>query len=121
METVNVVAEPLYDMKQLEEIAGGNRDFLSALAKIYLDTIPSASKEMVEATKVGEWDKASKLAHKLKSTVDNLNMRSIQTDIRSIELDAKNKANTEVLKRLALKVDSVIGKVAEQLKEEFAL
>lgn len=121
METANVIAEPLYDMKQLEEIAGGNKDFLNALAKIYLDTIPCASKEMVEATKAGEWDKASKLAHKLKATVDNLNMRSIQTDIRSIELDGKNKANTEVLKTLALKVDSVIGKVGEQLKEEFGL
>lgn len=121
MQTDTLIAEPLYDLKQLEELAAGNRDFLSALAKIYLDTIPQASAELVEATKAGEWDTASKLAHKLKSTVDNLNMTTIQQDVRSIEWDAKNKANTEVLKSLALKVDSVINKVAEHLKEDFGL
>jgi HPt (histidine-containing phosphotransfer) domain-containing protein len=113
--------EKLYDLKQLEEIASGNNDFLTALAKIYLDTIPDTSAEMVQATKSGEWDKASKLAHKLKSTVDSLNMHSIIKDIRSIEVDAKNKVNTETIKNLAIKVDTVIKKVAEQLKSDFSL
>ncbi|MDQ6814923.1 MAG: response regulator [Bacteroidota bacterium] len=115
------VVENLYDLKQLEEIAAGNSDFLIALAKIYLDTIPAASAEMVEATKCGEWDKASKLAHKLKSTIDSLNIHLIAKDIRSIEIDAKHKVNTEVLKRLAVKVDTVIKKVAGQLQVDFGL
>ena len=121
IETEKEIAEELYNLKQLEEIATGNRDFLAALAQIYLDTIPASSTEMVEATKAGEWDKASKLAHKLKSTIDNLNMHSISKDVRSIEVDAKNKVNTEVLKVLAIKVDTVIKKVAQQLKAEFSL
>lgn len=120
-ETNIEVAENLYDLKQLEEIAEGNKDFLTALAKIYLDTIPAASTEMVEATKAGEWDKASKLAHKLKSTIDSLNMHLVVKDIRSIEIDAKNKVNTEVIKALALKVDKVIKKVAGQIKADFSL
>lgn len=111
----------LYDLKQLEEIAAGNTDFLAALAKIYLDTIPATSTEMVEATKTGEWDKASKLAHKLKSTIDSLNMHLIIKDIRAIEVDAKNRVNTETIKRLALNVDTVIKKVACQLKADFSL
>jgi HPt (histidine-containing phosphotransfer) domain-containing protein len=105
----------------LEEIAGGNTDFLTALAKIYLDTIPSTSTEMVEATKAGEWDKTSKLAHKLKSTIDSLNMHAIIKDIRAIEVDAKNRVNTEIIKKLALHVDTVIKKVAVQLKADFSL
>lgn len=121
MEAGKEIEEKLYDLKQLEEIAGGNRDFLTALAKIYLDTIPATSTELVEATKAGEWDKASKHAHKLKSTIDSLNIHVIEKDIRSIEMDAKNKVNTEALKVLAIKVDTVIKKVAEQLKAEFSL
>ncbi len=121
MEQVIEVSEKLYDLKQLDEIAGGNRDFLASLAQLYLDTVPANSAEMVEATKAGEWDKASKLAHKLKSTIDSLNIAVIQKDIRSIEFDGKNKANTEVLKKLALKVDIVVNEVAVQLKSEFSL
>lgn len=115
------VVENLYDLNRLEEIAGGNRDFLTALAQIYLDTIPATSTEMVAATKAGEWDKASKLAHKLKSTVNSLNMHLITKEVQAIEVDAKNRVNTETIKSLALKVDTVIKKVAGQLKADFSL
>ncbi|MGI8638309.1 MAG: Hpt domain-containing protein [Segetibacter sp.] len=121
MEIFMETAEKLYDLNQLEEIAAGNNDFLTALAQIYLNTIPGTSAEMVEATQAGEWDKASKLAHKLKSTIDSLNVHSIVKDIRSIEVDGKNKVNTENLKKLAVKVDTVINKVAEQIKKDFSL
>ncbi len=121
MEIFMEPAEKLYDLNQLEEIAAGNNDFLTALAQIYLNTIPDTSAEMVEATQAGEWAKASKLAHKLKSTIDSLNVHSIVKDIRSIEVDGKNKVNTENLKTLAIKVDTVINKVAEQIKRDFSL
>lgn len=113
--------EKLYDLKQMEEIAAGNYDFLRALAQIYLDTIPSTSQEMVQATTAGEWDKTSKLAHKLKSTIDSLNIYTVVKDIRSIEIDAKNKVNIETIKKLVSKVDQVINEVALQLKADFAL
>ena len=121
MEASVETSENLYNLNQLQDLAVGNDDFLTALAQIYLDTIPVTSAEMVQATKSGEWDKASKLAHKLKSTIDSLNIHSIENDIRSIEVDAKNKVNTEVVKKLALKVDTIIKKVAEQIKKDFSL
>ena len=46
MEMIMETAEKLYDLKQLEEIASGNNDFLTALARIYLNTIPDTSAEM---------------------------------------------------------------------------
>jgi len=121
MEMIMETAEKLYDLKQLEEIAAGNNDFLTALARIYLNTIPDTSAEMVEAAHAGEWLKASKLAHKLKSTIDSLNVHSIAKEIRAIEVDGKNKVNTENIRILAVKVDTVINKVAEQLKKDFSL
>jgi HPt (histidine-containing phosphotransfer) domain-containing protein len=121
MEANMEVIEKLYDLNQLQEIAGDNHDFLTALAQIYLDTIPQTSSEMVQATKDGDWDKASKRAHKLKSTVDSLNMHLISKDVRSIEIDAKNRVNTESIKMLALKVDKIIKIVAGQLKDDFSL
>ena len=113
--------ENLYNLRKLEEDASGNRDFLASLARIYLITIPANSNEMVEASAKADWDKVSKLAHKLKSTIDMMNITSIQADIRTLEIDAKNKVNTATLPRLASKVDDIIKQVAILLKEEFAL
>ena len=108
------ISEKLYDMAQLEAIAAGSKEFLVTLAKIFLQTIPANSSEMVLCAKSGNWDMTSKLAHKLKSTIDSMNMYSIKTIIRTIELDAKNKKNETVpVKVIALKQNLPINNFAK--------
>ena len=116
-----IIAEKLYDMAQLEAMASGSQEFLISLSKIFLQTIPPNSSDMVQYAKSGNWDMTSKLAHKLKSTIDGMNINSIKTIIRTIELDAKNKKNTDTLYSLTFKVDKVIQTVAEQLKQAYDL
>jgi CheY-like chemotaxis protein/HPt (histidine-containing phosphotransfer) domain-containing protein len=111
----------LYELKQVEELAAGNHDFVLTLINIFLETIPQSSTEMLDACAAKNWDKVSKFAHKLKSTVDMLNMASIKTDIRTIELDAKKEINLDHIRRLVPKVDKIIQKTAQQLREEFSL
>jgi CheY-like chemotaxis protein len=113
--------EKLYDLKQVEELAAGNKDFILTLINIFLEATPQDSAGLVEACECKNWDKVSKLAHKLKSTVDMLNMTSIKTDIRTIELDAKKEINLDNIRRLVQKVDKIIQTTAQQLKEEFSL
>jgi len=121
IEAQNVVAEKLYDLRQLEDILDGNSEFLVSLAGIYLTTIPSNSKEMIQATTEENWHMVSKLAHKIKPTIDSMNIKSISSDIRTLELNAKNQVNTHTLGTIAVKVDMVINTVAQQLKYEFNL
>ncbi len=116
---LTLAVDELYDFKQLEEIASGNNDFIKSLAQIYLNTIPDCSTQLVNAAGNGDWLNASKLAHKLKSTIDSLNMTSIQSDVRIIEMDAKSKKNTAAIYSLAVKVDEVIHLVAEDIKVKF--
>jgi CheY-like chemotaxis protein len=117
----DVRKEKLYDLKQVEELAAGNKDFVATLINIFLETIPQNSAELVEACNAKSWDKVSKLAHKLKSTVDTLDMVSIKTDIRTIELDAKKEINLDNIRRLVVTVNKIIQATAQQLKEEFSL
>lgn len=121
MQSNTLIAEKLYDFDQLEEIAADSPEFIVSLASMYIDTIPATSAEMVNAAKAREWQKVSKLAHKLKSTVDSMNIYSLQTDIRSLEIDAANKVNTDQLHRTTLRVDSVIRAVAAQVKQDYNL
>ncbi len=111
----------LYDMASLNEISRGNKDFMITLAKIFLNTIPVNCSEMAEAADSKNWDKVSALAHKLKSTIDTMNIKSIKQDIRAIEINAKNKAELSNVCHQIEKVNMVIEKTAEQLKEQFGL
>ncbi len=113
--------EKLYDLEQLKEIFGGNPELLTSLAGIYLNTIPVNTKEMIQASQVEDWTQVSRLAHKIKPTIDSMNIKCILKDIRTLETDAKNKVNTHTLERIAVRVDNVINTVAQQLRYEFNL
>ncbi len=121
VEVETQVTEKLYDLNHLKEVLGGNAEFLSSLAGIYLITIPVNSKEMIQASMEEDWLMVSKLAHKIKPTIDSMNIKSILSDIRTLESDAKNQVNTHTLGKIAVKVDTVINTVAQQLKYEFDL
>lgn len=120
-ETRPHVIEKLYDLRQLEDIAGENTEFLISLAGIYLTTIPTNSEQMVQATLAEDWLSVSKLAHKIKPTIDSMRIKSISSDIRVLENDAKNQVNTHTLGKIAVKVDNVINIVAQQLRYEYNL
>lgn len=116
-----VEKEELYNFNQLRDLSAGNREFIKSLAAIFVIASPVDSAAILNATKSGDWDTASNMAHKLKSTIDNMNISSIKGDVRTIEMDAKYKTNITALPELALKVDRVINEVAEQVRNEFGL
>ena len=120
-EPVKAENELLYDMNLLNELSHSNQDFILSLVKIFISTIPKNSSEMVEAAELKNWDRVSKLAHKLKSTIDTMNMKSIKQDIRSIEINASNKAELASVSNQVQKVHSIIEKTALQLKQQFSL
>lgn len=113
--------EKLYDLALVNELARGSQEFISNLAKIFIDTVPPTSAEMVTACEQGNWEQVGKLAHKLKSTVDTLCINVLREDIRAIEKNGKEKKNLESIPPMVKKTDEVIREAATQLKAEFGL
>jgi response regulator RpfG family c-di-GMP phosphodiesterase len=111
----------LYDLTLVNELARGNQEFIMNLAKIFIQTVPPTSKEMVEACRQEKWEQVGKLAHKLKSTIDTMNIASLKDDIRVIEKNGKDQNNLETVRQLVAKTDSVITEVARQLQAEFRI
>jgi hypothetical protein len=119
--TPTPVEENLYDLKHVIDLARGNNDFVLTLIKIFLDTIPADTRSMAGACKDKKWDSVSKLAHKLKSTIDTMQMTSLKEVIRTIEYDAKHGINIPAIPALVQKVEIVIEKTAQQLRTEFGI
>ncbi|MDB5230828.1 MAG: sensory box histidine kinase/response regulator [Chitinophagaceae bacterium] len=113
--------EKLYDLGQVSEMAKGNSDFIVHLVNIYLETIPPIAEQMQRAIEAADGQQLSLLAHKLKSTIDTMNISSIRDDIRLLETKGKLNENITMLKPIVDKIQSVIRKVAEDLKVEYEL
>jgi len=113
--------QKLYDLTLINDMAQGNTDFIRSLVQIFIDTIPATSKEMVAACEEKNWEQTGKLAHKLKSTIDTMLILSAKEDIRTIEMNGKHAQQTETLLYLTKRINAIVERTAQQLKEEFAM
>ncbi len=109
----------LYNLEKLYSIENTDTDFIKDVVALFINTIPATSKELIKAAKEKKWDEVYFLAHKMKATIDLLNIESLQKEIRVVEENAKLKINGDTLKKINF-IHSTIEKVAHQLQEDFA-
>ena len=58
------------------------------------------------------------MAHKLKSTIDSMGIRSLHDQIRAVELNAKNQEHLDLLPEIVEQVESVVRVCIQQLYVE---
>jgi hypothetical protein len=102
----------------IEAISGGDQSFTKRMLQLFLDTVPATLADIKGATDKSEWMPLSKHAHKLKSTIDSMNISSLKNDIRTIESKGKKGEDTNTLPGLVDKVLTVMNQVMDQVKKE---
>jgi CheY-like chemotaxis protein len=113
--------EKLYNLSLLEDLAQGNKDFIKSLVELFIQTTPADANAMLAAAEQNNLTQVGKLAHKLKSTIDTMQIISLKEDIRKLELYGKNNANYKEVMLLCQQTIATINTVIEQLKEDFNL
>lgn len=117
-ENKKTTSAKLYDLSMVEAISGGDKSFIQRMLQLFLDTVPATLADIKRTCDAAEWMPLSKHAHKLKSTVDSMNIVSLKADIRAIEAGGKTGANPAELKTLVSKVLSVMADVMDEVKKD---
>lgn len=125
MKNINTVVETgvgsegkLYDLSMVDAIAGGDQSFTRRMLQLFLDTVPATLADIRSTCDKGDWMALSKHAHKLKSTIDSLNIASLKDVIRSIETKGKTADDVASIPASVEKVLVVMKEVMEQVKKE---
>jgi len=108
----------LYDLTMIRSISGGDSGFIKKMILLFVETVPQNVQEMVEATRQQNWEQVSKMAHKLKSTIDSMGIKSLHDQIRAVEMQAKNKELLDSMPDLVSQVESVVSVCIQQLQSE---
>lgn len=121
-EPVNSVSsEKLYDLSMVQAIAGGDTGFIKKMVQIFLDTMPPSVVQLQNELQAQNWDSLSKLAHKMKSTIDSMGINSLKDVIRTIEANGKQKNDLDSLPAHVKQVSEVLEQCVVQLKQDFSL
>ncbi|HLX93574.1 MAG TPA: Hpt domain-containing protein [Puia sp.] len=112
--------DKLYNLSMVESVSGGNTDFIKKMILLFIDAVPKDVVMMRSACAAKNWAQVSKTAHKLKSTIDSMAIKTIQQDIRTIESNAKQLVELDLIPALVEKVENTINTCLVQLSTEIA-
>jgi PAS domain S-box-containing protein len=116
-----VVEATLYDLKMVEAISGGDRDFVIKMVRLFLETMPASLRDIEDAADNERWDDLSKLAHKLKSTIDSMGIITLKQLVRTIENNSKNGTSPEELPSQVGELVRVMRVTMRQVQRDFSL
>ena len=115
---ITITDQPLYDLSMIKSMSGRDEIFLKKMIRLFIETVPPNVRALTAAVSAENWEQTSKMAHKLKSTIDSMDIRSIREDIRLVESNAKQQIGLTEIPLLAQKIEAVIYNCIEQLKME---
>jgi CheY-like chemotaxis protein len=108
----------LYDLTMIRSVSGGDDAFIKKMIRLFIQTVPQNVQELVDAATNENWEQVSKMAHKLKSTIDSMGIRSIHDVIRTVEMHAKNRDQLKRIPEMVKQVESVVSSCISQLHLE---
>jgi CheY-like chemotaxis protein/HPt (histidine-containing phosphotransfer) domain-containing protein len=106
----------LYNLSSLENIAQGNKEFVDQMIELFIRQSYTSITEIKEAYSSEDFEKVSKIAHRIKPSIDNMGIAFLKTEIREIESKAQILKTSTRLKDLINKLDEVLLKTIKQLK-----
>jgi hypothetical protein len=102
----------------VQSVSGGDEGFIKKMVALFIETVPQNMQDLKNALQAENWEQVGKTAHKLKSTIDSMGIKSIRQEIRTVEANAKQLDSLQEIPSLVATIDSVILDCIGQLKAE---
>jgi len=113
-------AKEMFSLKKMSSLLGNNQSEVKRLAEMFLQVSPPILQEMNERLTQKQYELLGNLAHKMKPSIDILEIENLKDVIRSIEKFGKNNINTDQLNDLMDELNTTLQIVFKTLTVEIA-
>lgn len=108
----------LFDLTNLNEMLGGDKKAILQMVKIFLQATPESLSELNKCFDKNDLQGVSKLAHKLKSSVDIFSITDIKQDIRRLENITRDNINLDEVPELVGNINKILSEAIKQVEDE---
>ncbi|TFF34732.1 PAS domain S-box protein [Mucilaginibacter psychrotolerans] len=112
-------AEPLYNLSRIKEISRGNEVFVERMVDIFCTQTPGLVADMDIAYRENDLARMASIAHQLKPSVENLEIKLLQHVIKTIEDIGKQKQDDTGLDKLLKEARELTETVVKLMKQEY--
>lgn len=113
--------EKLYDLSMVQTIAGGDAGFVKKMVQLFIETVPPSMTDIQKETEQQNWASVSKLAHKMKATIDSMGIVKIKDVVRAIEANGKKGEEVDKIPGQVQEVVKVLEECMGQLRKDYDL
>ena len=105
------VPETLYDLSQLRELSRGDEAFINKMLSVFKSLAVQSIEQLEHGVEVNDWQEINRTAHKIKPSIDNLQINVISDKIRIVEKATEDQMTVDELKENVSEVITVLKKV----------
>ena len=110
-------SDRLYDLAFINEFAKGDSSFVKKMVTIFVDTMNTELAHLETAGAELQYEKISKIAHKMKSAIDGLGINTLKQTIRELETTDYKSGNGGNPNDVIQHIKTVLGEAFVQLKD----
>jgi CheY-like chemotaxis protein len=111
----NIETESLYNLKQLNVIANGDKKFVETMINMFINIAKTTISQLNEAFQNNDIEQIKKLSHKIKPSLDNLEINILYNEIRALENFNQKTGCPENLRTMVEFVTETLVKVIDDL------
>jgi len=108
-----------YSLDRIKAFIGDDQEMLIKLIKIFLENGPQILNSIQNSLINQDYRLLAFHAHKLKTSIDHFNIKTVTSEIRLIENYANKKSNLELLPSLIQKLEKELQVTMNELKIDF--
>ncbi len=108
--------EQLFDLSYLNQVFQGNQEMINNIIQLFLQQVPQYISDMERCVEGDDLIGLHPLAHKAKSSITMLGLRSMESNIIEIERRSREHRELETLPNLVVEVRSECEMVMTQLQ-----
>lgn len=117
LENITTSELPLYDLVKIRELSRGDLSFVDKMIEIFVEHTPTSVNELKVALENQDFLTISKIAHRMKPSIDNMGIHSLKNPIRELESSAKMEVvDDKKVELLIENIENTLAKVIEDLK-----
>ncbi len=105
------------DLSYLEEISGGDSDFIQEIIQLFIDQMPQSIEEMKAGYEENDPVRVGEAAHKSKPSAIYVGNKTLEERLKTLQNLKNTQQFDDQSKELIKEVETLSNKVIEELKE----
>ncbi|MGB3586455.1 MAG: Hpt domain-containing protein [Tunicatimonas sp.] len=123
MDQVNSVNQTVssasIDLTYLEEITGGDQDFMKSVIKTFIDDAPNTLNQLQKSCAQSNWFEVGQAAHQLKPSLQFIGLKQTLEKVKTIERNCKESSDLSTVPALVSVVVQNVQHGIAELEELF--